>query len=148
MLTAGAVSIDGDLYEDTVRDITASAILSPGDRENIVTITDATLITPANGEDITSKILAYYEQRLIKKFKTYTTNNIITGQTIKIGTFLEQTIHGQIERTEIDLSGGFVAKFVLIGDQVKPIYSLHAGVLGAGETRLRQRSWRPGVDNF
>jgi hypothetical protein len=81
---------------------------------NIVKVTDATLVSKANGASVVNRMYYYYQQRFLQKAKLYSPV-VVVGQTLKVETLSDRFVLGVIEKMSIDLSGGFIADTKIVG---------------------------------
>jgi hypothetical protein len=113
--TEGTVTLIGYPYIDTLRiysmrDTTLSALA----RQNILKITDATLINNANAQAVAERAYAYHRQRYKQTVRLYAPT-VELGNVTKIETLYNQQLLAVIEKMEIDLAGGFVADVEMTG---------------------------------
>ncbi len=112
----GAVTLSGQVY--VVTDTLYGSYLpeSPGRKDNIIKITDATLINSSNGAEICLKVYDYYQQRYRQSVKMFSpASSIHVGATVNLETLYGNTLYGVIERMETNLTGGNVAQTEAVG---------------------------------
>lgn len=115
VITAGTVTIQAKAYLDskTVYSVYNQS-LPAGTPENIIRITDVSLVTPSNGEEIATRIYNYYQQRFIQKTKLFA-SPVAVGDSVLIDTQSSKQIAGFVEKMTTDLSGGMVENIEITG---------------------------------
>ncbi len=88
--------------------------LSPGDKSNVLTVEDATLVSNSNALEVAQRIYDYYQMRHQDEGETLLQNEEC-GQLVTIDNLNEQKIQGIVEKLDIDLTGGFIANAVITG---------------------------------
>ena len=103
----GLITITGQGYTDTtqVYNIT-NGTLDANVRQNVIAISDATLINPSNVVATTQRVYDYYQQRYLQKVKLYSPTAAVSDSVL-IDTLYNQRISGVVEKMNMDLSGGF-----------------------------------------
>jgi len=116
VITAGAVTITGYKYTDNTQVIKVSLPqINAGEKENILNLTDATLITSSNSEPVAERILSLYQNRIEQEL-TFTLGNEMVGGVADVEVLDKTYRKGIITMLETDLSNGFVTKAVVIGE--------------------------------
>ena len=110
----GEVVITGYLYADntSIAVVKDSAILA-GEKENILEVTDATLVS--NGMEAAQRLFNYYQNR-IRQEVTLVLNGEMPGAPVSVEVAADNWREGVIESVETDLTGGFVARVVLVSE--------------------------------
>lgn len=114
--TAGAVTLTGLVY--VVTDVLFSEYMAPDPnrKDNIVKISEATLINSNNGADICTKIYDYYQQRYKQRMKLFSpASSVHVGATVDVETLYGNYLYGVIEKTTTNLVGGNVADTEVVG---------------------------------
>lgn len=115
VITEGTVTLTGTAYVDakkvfSVRDTSLSALAAA----NILKITDAYLVSNANGQTVADRVYAYHRQRYKQMLRLYAPI-IEPGNIALVETLHNQQIIAGVEKMELDLTGGFIADVELIG---------------------------------
>jgi len=114
--TTGTVTVTGYKYTDNTQVIKISLPqVNAGEKENILSLTDATLITSLNSKSVASRILYLYQNRIEQEL-TFTLNNETVGNVVSVEVLDNVYRQGIITKLETDLSNGFVTKAVIIGE--------------------------------
>ncbi|MBV5322624.1 MAG: hypothetical protein JZU60_02165 [Ilumatobacteraceae bacterium] len=113
--STGTVTLLGQGYTDTkqvlgVYDTTIDSSV----KSNILSITDATLVTRDNLAAITQLVYDYYQQRYLQKVKLYSPTAEV-GNSVLVDTLYSRQMAGVVEKLSIDLSGGFTAQAEIVG---------------------------------
>jgi len=88
--------------------------LTPGDKVNIVTVEDATLVSDSNALEVAQRVYDYYQMRHQDEGEVLLQNEEC-GQFVTIYSLNEQKIQGIVEKLDIDLTGGFIANATITG---------------------------------
>jgi hypothetical protein len=108
--------LTGQKYIDTTRVIGVYVgSLPAGGKENILKVTDATLISGDNAEDIAQRVYDYYQRRIEQNVNLILGTEQV-GQTVEVETLYSETRAGAIESLETTLTGGFITKAVVVGE--------------------------------
>lgn len=111
---SGAVTLTGKKYIDNqrlfVKSANASSVVTP----NVLTIKNATLVNTYNGQAVTDRIFAYYQQRYLQKAKLFTPS-IELGNVALVDSLNNAKIRGVVEKMTINLTGGFLADSDIVG---------------------------------
>ncbi len=114
--TAGTVTLTGLVY--VVTDTLYGEYI-PGDtdsKENVIKITDATLVNSSNGASICKTVYDYYQQRYKQTMKLFSpASSVHVGATVNLETLYGNTLYGVIERMDTNLFGGNVAQTEVVG---------------------------------
>ncbi len=112
--STGAVSLSGKVYEDTetVHGIYMSLPVSV--KENILKVTDATLVNSTNGAMLAKRIYDYYQQRYVQNLKLFSPT-IKPGGSVILDTLYGRSLKGVVEKMNCDLSGGFIVQTEVVG---------------------------------
>lgn len=114
--TAGTVVLSGLVYVDSDRVFSQYLPAVPGRKENIIKITDATLVNSGNGPSVCNAIFNYYQQRYLQKMRLYSPSKYTeVGAMVDIETLYSNRLLGTIERMTTNLAGGNVADTEVIG---------------------------------
>jgi hypothetical protein len=111
----GTVELTGQVYIDTVTVYGVYMSVASGVKENILQITDASLVNSNNGATVAQRIYDYYQQRYVIKPKLYAPS-VEPGRSVSVDTVYGQKISGVVEKMEVDLAGGFIAKTTVVGE--------------------------------
>lgn len=143
----GTVTITGKPYIDSVKVYSQyMTALEMGDmKENIVTVEQAYLVNASNAAEVVSRVYDYYQIRFIQKCRLYAPIQIQAGSEVYVDTLYTQVLRGWIQKMSVDLSRGFTVDAEVVGDIEIPIYEIYSGIGATGESRTRQRSFRPSV---
>jgi hypothetical protein len=85
-----------------------------GVKQNVITVTDATMVNSSNGAEIAQRLYDYYQDRYEQSVRIFKPKAQVGGVVI-VDTLYDQQIRGILERMEIDLSGGFIANARVVG---------------------------------
>lgn len=132
--TEGEVTITGAVYEETTTVYSQTAAdLPPNYQENVLTVTDATLVTPDNAPALAQAILTYYAQRVEQEFKLVAGDELLADMLL-VESFGGEYVRGQLEKMEFNLTSGFVVSAKLTGTrQTVKNDAYYTGELYAGE---------------
>ena len=113
--TNGNVKIEGyeyyhvtKVYESKLTDLLDS------DKENILQVTDATLVSDSNAKEVADRILNYY-QKTYKMSVDFKIEDESISDTAIVETLYNQKLKGNIKKLDIDLTGGFLATASIVG---------------------------------
>jgi hypothetical protein len=105
-------TLTGTAYIDAQR--IYSARLTGAIINNIIKVTDATLVSSANGQTVADRVFAYLSQRYKQIVRLYAPVAEV-GNIALIETLYSQYLLTEIEKMELDLAMGFIADTVAIG---------------------------------
>jgi hypothetical protein len=114
--TPGTVILSGLVHVDTTT--LYGEYLPPvtGRKENILKITNATLVNSGNGLAICQTIFYYYQQRYVQRMRLFDQSKYTeVGATVNLETLYGNQLLGVIERMTTSLSGGNIADAEVIG---------------------------------
>jgi hypothetical protein len=143
LASPGTVTISGKEYIDSTNVYGAYAENLSIDKQNILTISEATMINTANAQTMADLVFEYYQNRFIQKCDLLGTS-AKTGSDVKIETLYYQNLLGTIEKMKIDLAKGYRISAEIIGDIEKIVSKLITGVFGTGQSRNWQTRFRSG----
>ena len=132
--TEGEVTLTGIQYVVGKRVVSGrTAMLPPGEAENVLTVEDATILDVGWAGDLAQRVLDYYNQRHLSKFI------MLPGEeepswNVMVEDRSGNHIRGRIESMETDLTGGFLARIQMTGTPVSVRWRHYAGELYAGES--------------
>lgn len=89
--------------------------LPAGEKENILTLENATLVSTGNALCVAERIFSYHQKRIEQNMECVLSNETVGGIAdveINPGTYRQ----GVIERMEIDMIGGYLTKAVIVGE--------------------------------
>lgn len=112
----GEVVLSGQKYVDTAS--TAGvymASLPAGSKQNILKVEDATLVSGTNTQNVAQRVYGYYQRRIEQTVSMVMSNEHV-GKVIEVETLYNELRAGAIESLEITLTGGFIAKAVIVGE--------------------------------
>lgn len=113
--TPGTVVLSGKTYEDTTNLITKTmAGLSSADKTNVVKVENAYLVSARNSATTVDRIYAYYQNRLKQEFSLFPGSEAV-GILVDVETLYAELKRGTIEKLELDLTGGYIGKAVVVG---------------------------------
>lgn len=113
---AGTVVLSGKKYTDVTRTIGKyMASLPAGEKRNVLTVSDATLVSSANSATVAERIYNYYQKRIEQSFPIKLGSEQV-GKIVNVETLYNTTKAGTIESLETDLTGGFLSKVVVVGE--------------------------------
>jgi hypothetical protein len=110
----GTVILTGLVYIDTTKIFGIYLPSYAYKKENVLTITDASLVNSENAEEICQNIFNYYQQRYIQDVKLYAPTAEI-GDTVNMETLYGNNLFGVVEKATTDLTGGNVASIEVVG---------------------------------
>lgn len=106
--TSGSVEINGVKYTDTTATYTVSnADVTANDKQNIVSITDATLISPSIGQAVAQRVYDYFQRRNTNKAKIVYSGEKL-GDRLTIYNSWGGTNVGNLAKMEIKISNTVV----------------------------------------
>lgn len=115
-VTSTNVSVSGKTYYDTTQIFTIKDIhLQAGEKENILEITEATLISPSVAITVAQRIYDYYQRRVEQTINMELVNEFV-GCKAKVETLENQYNLGIIESLETDIFGGLITKAVILSE--------------------------------
>ena len=114
----GTVTITGYPYVDSQRAFTflESGVLDTTDL-NALEIPKATLVSPENVEEILDLLRDYYQIRYEQEMTLFPTT-IKTNDVIQTSTLFSKELVGPVEKMELDLTRGYLAKTRIVGREV------------------------------
>lgn len=111
----GQVSVTGKRYVDATRIVGRYlAALPAGQKQNVLTVNSATLVSRGNSLEVAERVFQYHQQRLQQNF-TFLLDAEQAGQVHTVETLYNQNREGTIEALEVDLTGGYLAKATITG---------------------------------
>lgn len=116
-LGSGDVLLEGLVYNDSVTKYGVYLDTEEDVKDNILTISEASLINSANGPEIAQRVFDYYQRRHVQDVKIIQPSAYI-GSEVLADTLYGRKIAGVIEKMTIDLTGGFVGRTNIIGSPV------------------------------
>jgi hypothetical protein len=112
---AGTVTLSGKGYDDTTQIFGVyNTTLDPNVKKNVISIKDATLVSPSNVAEIAQRVYDYYQQRYMQKVKLYAPVSA-TSNSVLVSTLYNKQIGGMVEKMTLNLSGGFTAQAEITG---------------------------------
>jgi hypothetical protein len=111
----GTVTLTGQVYIDTVTIAGVYMSLDSDVKTNILKITDASLVNSNNGATIAQSVYDYYQERHVIKPKLYAPT-VKPGSSVLVDTLYSRQISGIVEKMDVDLAGGFIAKTTIVGE--------------------------------
>lgn len=116
MTADGEVIVKGKKYTDNTSVITVNAdTVAAGEKENIKTVTDATLINNKNSLYVAQMLLNSYQKR-IEQNLSFVLNRETVGSNASVEVYKDYFKNAVITKLETDLVNGFVTKAVVIGE--------------------------------
>lgn len=113
---SGAVTLVGAVYIVTDRIFNKYLPAVAGRKENIIKVTDATLVNSNNGETVLQALYDYYQQRYEQNMKLFAPSQYSEpGATVDIETLYSNRLFGVIEKMTTNLTGGVIAETQVIG---------------------------------
>lgn len=116
--TKGNVKIEGYEYYHVTKVYESKIETKDNDKENILQVTDATLISDNNAQEVADRILNYY-QNTYKMNVDFKIEDESISDTAIVYTLYNQKLKGNIKKMDIDLTGGFIASSTIIGSLYK-----------------------------
>ena len=114
--TAGNVIITGNQYEDNTKTVSVKMTdLPKGEKENILELTDATLVNTENGKEVAQRIFNHYQKRIQQDISVILDNDAV-GKIANIEVYPDNYRQSIIKSLDIDLVGGYITKAVVIGE--------------------------------
>lgn len=115
VVTAGTVVLSGQGYTETKQVFGVyNTTLDSNVKQNILSVTNATLVNRDNVGSVAQRVYEYYQQRYLQKVKLYSPS-IEVGKTALIDTLYNRQMAGTVEKMTLDLSGGFTVKAEITG---------------------------------
>ncbi len=113
---AGEVIVTGKKYTDNRVSYTRRMTELPaGEKENLISVQEATLIGPAVAPDVAERIYQYYQRR-IKQTMRFVLDAERAGFASSVETSPDIYRNAVVESLDINLSGGYVTKAVIVGE--------------------------------
>lgn len=112
--SAGAVTLTGKVYEDTQTEYGVYMSLASNVKENVLKVTDATLVNYTNGVLLTRRLYDYFQQRYVQKMKLIAPL-IKPGGSVILETLYGRSVKGVVEKMNSDLAGGFITQTEVVG---------------------------------
>lgn len=113
---AGKVIVKGKKYEDSTKIVTVKdENIIAGEKENILEISDATLISAGNSLKAAQRVYDYYNKR-IEQSISFNLKDEVPGSVADIEVYEGIFRKGVIEKLDTDLAGGFITKAVVVGE--------------------------------
>lgn len=116
--TKDNVKIEGYEYYHVTKVYESKIEVKDNDKENILQVTDATLISDNNAQEVADRILNYY-QNTYKMNVDFKIEDESISDTVIVDTLYNQKLKGNIKKMDIDLTGGFIASSTIIGSLYK-----------------------------
>lgn len=113
--TAGNVLLTGKKYIDNKRIYGVyMEDLPAGQKTNVLTVEDATLVSSSNAQEAAQRVYDYYQLRYSSETQVILKDEE-AGKLVTIETIYNSKIKGRIEKLDIDLTGGYIADAVIVG---------------------------------
>lgn len=110
------VVVTGRHYTDTTRVVGKyMAVLPAGQKQSVLTVNDATLVSRANAQRVAENIYNYHQKRVQQNF-TFLLDGEEAGKSYAVETLYGQSKDGMIEAMDINLTGGYLAKVTVTGE--------------------------------
>lgn len=114
--TQGTVVINAKKYIDNTRVVSKRmANIPAGEKQNILRVEDATLVSSINSSTVVERVYNYYQKRLKQTF-SMTLEDEKAGDFVAVDTMYNLVKNGTITENSINLTGGFRSKVVVIGE--------------------------------
>lgn len=111
----GTVLLTGQGYDDTTQVFAVNTGgLDPNVVLNVLSISTATLVTPATAQATTQRVYDYYQMRYTQKVKLYAPE-VEPGRSVLIDTLYGQQIGAVLEKLTLDLTGGMIGRAEMTG---------------------------------
>jgi len=117
--SAGAVTLDGSVYDDTVTVFSHGTPPTPPQTENRLRLENGSLVNSANAATIAELVYNYYAGRYKQSAKLIKPLAKI-GDPVLIETLYDREINGIVEKMVVNLAGGYLAQTDVIGS-VEPL---------------------------
>lgn len=111
---AGTVVLSGYEYIDTAKVVGIYATPSTYQVQNVLEVTDATLVNPSNVATVAQRVYDYYQQRYLQKVRLFAPL-VEVGNVVSVDTLYSKQIRGVIEKMDLDLAFGMTANAELVG---------------------------------
>ncbi len=130
---AGPVILAGQEYAERKRTVSRRMASLPANTSaNILTVEEATLVSPNNAGSVAQRIFDYYQLRHENEFSLVVGDEGL-ADIVMVDSLNREKLKGVIESMSIDLTGGFVAKVRVCGDRINTLAADYAGEIYAGE---------------
>lgn len=116
--TEGSVLLEGLVYNDSITKYGVYLEDITGIKENILTITEGSLVNSTNGATIAQRVFDYYQKRHVQDVKLIRPSSYVSTEVL-VDTLYQKQISGIVEKMVIDLTGGFTAKTTIVGEPVE-----------------------------
>ena len=117
---AGTKSLTGKEYNDIIQHYTIDNPDVTGTIRPVLEVNDATLVWWGNLADTAQRVYDYTTQRYLQKMKLYAPS-VQLGDAVYIDALYGRQIKAVIEKMDIDLTGGMVAKVQATGVYYDPL---------------------------
>lgn len=104
----------GKVYLDNKTIFTRSMEGITSEKENILKITEASMVTATNGADVCDRVFDYYQQRYVQNVKFYSLP-VEIGGIVNMQTLYRNNLYGVIEKMTSNLTGGNTANAEVVG---------------------------------
>lgn len=132
----GPVKLEGRRYKDMVQQFSRSIPGAGANRaEQLLQVTNATLVSPQTVTPLLERLCDYYSYRYQTEFSAVLGQEVV-GDMVSVRSIQGENLKGMVERLEIDLVRGCVAKMRLTANRVESRSRAYAGQLRAGEEWL------------
>ena len=113
--TNGSIEINGSKYSDTKAEYSVSnPNITASDKQNVIEITDATLVSPSIGQKVAQRVYDYYLRRSTNKAKIVWAGEKL-GDVLTMPNAWDGTNTGNVAKMEIRLSNTVAANVEAIG---------------------------------
>ena len=130
---AGEVVLTGKEYINNQQVIRKRmANLPAGTAPNVLSIEEATLVSPALARDVAARVFDYYQLRHENEFEMLTDRESVSDMVV-VDSMNRERLRGMIESLDIDLTGGFLSKTKVVGVRIETIAGYYTGELYAGD---------------
>lgn len=132
----GEVVLTGRKYKDQKTVISRRATDLPANaQDNVLQVEDATLVCLENASALADYILDYYARRYEQNFTMLAGSEVLADMVV-VESFGGEKVRGAIEQMEFDLTGGFVADTLVVGQRLGTTAAAYTGEIYAGERSL------------
>lgn len=132
----GEVTVTGYKYQDQQTIVARRATDLPANaQDNVLQVSDATLVHPGNAPALAEHILDYYAGRYEQNFTMLAGAEVLADMVV-VESFGGEKVRGDIEQMEFDLTGGFVADTLVVGRRLNTTAEAYTSEIRAGERSL------------
>lgn len=133
---SGPVRVEGRRYQDMVQQFTGKVPgVGANQTEQLLQVTDATLVSPQTVGPLLERLCSYYGYHYQTEFSAELGQEQVADM-VSVRSLRGENLKGMVERMDIDLVRGCIARMRLTANRVESRNRAYAGQLWAGEEWL------------